>query len=463
MSTLQTFRFTLEPDKDIPQFKRLTWEATPVSITDVLLTGVHPWMGPDRNPTLLDALVGRINSEASKVAALAPMGHSYDVTASSGFSWNNECRFQRTLKAIQDEVYFVDDLSYVALLEVSKARLRSRWSHDVARSLAEKSQPGFQSLRQFLKSKKADMKLTGYDDINFYDLGHMLTLSDFDHLDRLLVTEGIPTPNFRRSAMIPELADEYGRLRLVPEIKALSLSVITRSEQPHVCGTHVQWHVTRTGKKLTFRPDIGTSTVKKLAATEFAKRWRIDDGNLVFWTSIEKLEEMVELGEGKPDFPTLNYAGAQYSSTATACVDGSRIQAFTIGSYVTSKCNGDVLKNVLKEYGVSTSGNKDDLAAKVTKLAAELYTREREKLAQFFEENGFVRIAEAPSTRSNVPVLEDTGVLRNLVLTMYVLRHLRGGAILEPTHENTTYTVHELAKALVHGRTSLTGAFLRVV
>jgi hypothetical protein len=45
---------------------------------------------------------------------------------------------------------------------------------------------------------------------------------------------------------------------------------------------------------------------------------------------------------------------------------------------------------------------------------------------------------------------------------MYVLKHLRGNAILEADHENDTYDLEDLALALVNGRTSLTGAFLPV-
>jgi hypothetical protein len=45
---------------------------------------------------------------------------------------------------------------------------------------------------------------------------------------------------------------------------------------------------------------------------------------------------------------------------------------------------------------------------------------------------------------------------------MYTLKHLRGTAILEPSHENDAYTEHQLATALVNCRVSLTGSFLRV-
>ncbi|HOC67511.1 MAG TPA: hypothetical protein PKO23_01765, partial [Candidatus Hydrogenedentes bacterium] len=58
--------------------------------------------------------------------------------------------------------------------------------------------------------------------------------------------------------------------------------------------------------------------------------------------------------------------------------------------------------------------------------------------------------------------LEDLTNLRNLVLTMYAVKHLRGDAILEVSHQNDTYTEEELALALITGKVELTGAFLRV-
>jgi len=49
-----------------------------------------------------------------------------------------------------------------------------------------------------------------------------------------------------------------------------------------------------------------------------------------------------------------------------------------------------------------------------------------------------------------------------MLLTMYVLRHLRGNTILEATHENDTYDIPSLARALIKREVSLTGIFLRV-
>jgi hypothetical protein len=45
---------------------------------------------------------------------------------------------------------------------------------------------------------------------------------------------------------------------------------------------------------------------------------------------------------------------------------------------------------------------------------------------------------------------------------MYAIEHLSRNAILEPTHENKTYTEEELARALLRKDVTLTGTFLRV-
>ena len=47
-------------------------------------------------------------------------------------------------------------------------------------TLAERAYPGFQELRQFLKVKDKTIKLSGYGDVDQYDLGQVLSLDDFE-------------------------------------------------------------------------------------------------------------------------------------------------------------------------------------------------------------------------------------------------------------------------------------------
>jgi len=68
----------------------------------------------------------------------------------------------------------------------------------------------------------------------------------------------------------------------------------------------------------------------------------------------------------------------------------------------------------------------------------------------------------APKNTVELPLLKDLTNLRNLVLTMYAVKHLRGDTLLEASHQNDAYTDEALAHALITGKTDLVGAFLRV-
>ena len=211
-----------------------------------------------------------------------------------------------------------------------------------------------------------------------------------------------------------------------------------------------------------FRPDIGDASTKRQHTQEFAVRWRADDGRLCFTTTTERLVEMVDRKVVEPSFPSLNYNSAEQGPTAGALVDSSHVKAFHIGRYARAGTTGDQLKDILHQYEVSMTGNKDQLLQKLATLAAKKYQERLPGLDRFFAKHRFVRMQSAPSNVSELPLLEDLAYLRNLVLTMYAIKHLRGDAILEATHHNNTYTDEELALALVTGKVSLQGAFLRV-
>jgi hypothetical protein len=212
---------------------------------------------------------------------------------------------------------------------------------------------------------------------------------------------------------------------------------------------------------LTFRPDIESSLVKRRAAHVFAQRWRADEGRLVFRTPIDKLAEMIEQDKASISFPTLNYSQPQPGPTATVQVEPSRIKAFHIGTFPSHKCTTDQLRGVLHAYEVSMTGTKDELVAKLAQLAANTYKEKRAELDRFFTAHRYLRMASPPSDTAALPVLENLNYLRNLVLTMYAMKHLRGNAVLEPSHENATYSEEELAFALLTGKVALQGSFVR--
>ena len=462
MSTLKTFRFWLEPDQKFPQFKRLAWEQVEVSIRDVLMGGVHPWTtnqdGTDVHPSLIDAFLLRLNDEAAKVAELDSFGYGHDVSAQQGYYHEKKTRFERSLEYLQKDVYFVDDLSYLQLLGIAKRHLQESWNNNVARTLAERACTGFQELRRFLKAKEKSIKLSGYDDVGQYDLGQVLSLDDFEGRDSLLIAEAIPSLNFRRAAFLDGATDSQGRLRLMPDIRKVTLTMIPQASDY----VHLVWHVERDGDACRFRPEIGKSDAKRRKALEFAESWRMDEGRLCFSTSLDRLSEMVEQRAVVPSFPALNYTYDHRGPTATAEVSDNRVPAFFIGGFYDRKSNGDTLKEILREYGVSMTGNKAKLLQKLAKLAAKQYAERQPEMDAFFSKQRFVRISAIPPKSERLPLLEAAPLLRNLLLTMYAMKHLRGSAILDVAHENNTYTAEQLALALVNGKVGFSGAFLRV-
>lgn len=458
MNTLQTFKLWLEPDRDIPQFRRLRWAMEPVSIRDVLLQGIHPWGGQNQHYMMPEFVLDIINNDEAHLAELEQFHYCYNINVPSGYAWNKPNKFERTLQAVRDGLLFVDNLSYLELLDLAKEMLRQQWTHDVVRDMARSACPGFHELRQFLKNKDKRLKLSGYEDINHYDLAKVLTLEDFCQWDNLIINNAIPILNFRKASVLEKVTDAQGRLRLTTQIRHLTLT-----ETGHATNDSVlAWCVSGEGNTWRFRPDIGESWEKRPRAEAFAKKWRTDNGKLCFTTSTDKLVEMVERKVVEPSFPTLYYGSNNQGSTATATVHGSQVQAFRIGPYPRQNATGEQLKDILRDYGVSMTGNKEQLLEKLAALAARKYHDRLPEMERFFAKNRFLRMRAAPKDMGELPLLDDLANLRNLILTMYAAKHLRGDTILEVSHENNTYTEEQLALALINGKTDILGAFLRV-
>ena len=395
----------------------------------------------------------------AKVPDLEPTGYSKEVSALTGYYYENKSRFEHTLEYLGKWMYFVENMPYLALLDMARDHLRSKWDHKLARQLAERVHPSFQDLRRFLKSKNCKLKLAGYDDLDRYDLGRVLSLDDFEGRDAVLLNNAFPFLNFRRASSLRQVTDSRGRLRLVPEITKLTLTTARYSLER----AHLAWHVERNRDKCLIRPAVGASEAKRAVARELAEAWRTDKGRLCFCTSLDKLIAMVEQGHVVPSFPSLSYTHEGRSPRATAELNHDQVESYCIGAIFGRGCTGEQLKDVLRMYGVSTTGDKATLLGKIAKLAADQYQVRLGEMNGFFQTHRFVRMEKIPSRAQAFPLLEDDRVLRNLMLAAYAMKHLRGNAVLDPDHENTTYSVRDLMQALLEGRVGLSGAFLPVV
>ena len=213
---------------------------------------------------------------------------------------------------------------------------------------------------------------------------------------------------------------------------------------------------------MSFHPDLKAFRGNRDTARAFARKWRVDDGRLCFNTSLDNVVEMVESGEAVATFPTLDYTAQRPSQDATVVHSLDRVDAYTVGAVLPRGFTAETLKDILREYGEPMTGNKKVLLGKVAKLAASQYKRHLPDLDRFFTKHIFIRASKQESRLAPFEILGDEPMLKNMLLSMYILRHLRGNAVLEASHENTTFSVQELADALLEERLDVKGIFLNI-
>lgn len=456
---MKTFLFRLQKDTVFPTFRRLHWEMTDVSLQDVLMKGVHPWNGQDKHPSLTNEFLERLNAPEKCIKALDTFDYCNEMHFAFDFERSGESRFEQMLRKVRDKIYFVDNLSYLELLEMAKKRLRDDWDHALVVLLLRQVCMGFSGIRQFLQAKDRTLKLCGYQDLDNYDLGRILSLEDFTGHDNLLIDSAVKSLNFRNTSFLNEVTDEYGRLRLTPEIRELSLV-----EKQLGTSSRLIWHTIRSGNRVVCCPDIGDDIQKRKRAREFARVWRSDNRKYCFQTSMEKVCQMVEQQVVEPVFPGLDYRKeGDHSPTASAIVTESRIPVYHIERFPAGKMSGDYLREILKHYGIPMTGKKVALLDKLAKLALALYQEHRSALDAFFGAHQFIRIGQSPLCSEDFPLLRNIKYIRGLVLTIYLLRHLRGNTIVDAGHENNTFDDGDAAAALVKGHVEVYGGFVRAM
>jgi len=161
-------------------------------------------------------------------------------------------------------------------------------------------------------------------------------------------------------------------------------------------------------------------------------------------------------------FPSLNYTNPQEGATSHAKLTESRVPRYSVGKHLTTRNTAQAIKSVLGAHGVSMTGRKEQLLDKLAQLSAKVYEEHEPELDDFFTKRRFIRVSSArKSVGQPFPVLKNLD-FRNMVLTMYIIKHLRGNTILEATHNNDAFDLLSLANALIRQEVTLEGNFLRV-
>ena len=95
---------------------------------------------------------------------------------------------------------------------------------------------------------------------------------------------------------------------------------------------------------------------------------------------------MLEQEEYKISFPTLDYMNPRQPATSSAQIADSKVPRFSVGKFITGKANGDSIKAILREHGVSMTGRKEELVEKLASLSARVYEKKEPELETYFSQ-----------------------------------------------------------------------------
>lgn len=457
---MKTFKLWFEPHEDIPKFKKLCWDVIDVSLSDVLKKGIHPWQGGDKHRTLGEKFVQALNKPENKPAGLIEFNYCGDISSSvNSYYYARQSHFEEILQRIQKHVFFVDKLSYMELLDIAKQKLRDKWSHDVAYQFLMRIYNGFDPIRRFLKEKDKKIKLSGYEDIRGYDLGKILSLDDFAGEDSVIISEVIGTSSFRSSDFISQVTDRKGRIKLTDSIRHFQ---ITLYGDPVIGSGSVLYNCQRAGDIIRFWPEIGTQPRVRDLAKNLAKKWRSGKEKYCFDLSLKEVESIIVQGNCTLDFSALSYLHKTDGKISFGKLEYSDIKGYSVGRIPSLNSCNETVKEFLKNHGMSMTGRKEELLDKLASLSVEVYKEHESILDDYFKGQRFMKVVSLPKgSDREFPLLRDLD-LRNMILTMYIIKHLRGNVILEASHNNETYDLLSLAQALIKGEVCLSGCFLRV-
>ena len=459
---MKAIKLRLERDPDIPAFHRLRYEWTEASLREVLLEGIHPWQGSHAHPSLLAAFTQRLNASALKPRDLVSRGYTPDFQrGSSYYGYRRRSRLEELLTQVGEQIIFVEDsFACEDLLSLAKDALSHRWTHRTVRNLLHGMLLDFNSLRRFLRSKAPEIKLRGYADIDGYDLGSLLMLSDFEGLEDLLIRQAIPRANFRCARFLDGVADERGRLRLIPEITDFQLRVM-RSD-PIAPFQSLTYNCHREGERVRLIPHLGRRREAREVARQMAAEWTQGKRRYCFAVGLEELSQMLGEQRIRIDFSSLNYTIPKPPPEAEAKVRDLALPHYQVGPHITVQDTTETMREMLRAYGVSMTGNKKRLVEKLAKLSAMVYREREVSLDAYFASDRFIRTGRSAGPYGCSFDLLEQCSLREMVLTMYLIRHLRADAIVDASYLDDSYDLEALAAALLNERVSLKGAFLRV-
>jgi len=464
---IMTYRLELRPDPEIPQFARLWWEKVETPLRDVFRQGIHPHsivvrsQGRDHTGAA-SVILDRMNEESAFVTDLKAHSLGCEITCSNhghyGYGATTD-DLERLFQEVSRNVYFVQEITYEQLVEVAIARLRRVWDHKMARDMVQALGRDFAGMRDFLRRKKADIRLVGYHSLDDYDLSAILSVDDFLTEDTLLVNYGTESHNYRRASVLDRFVVPGGRISLTPRIDDC---VVDWDFKPGNWEPYVSYRCRIEGSRVEWRPDLKPDDKQRAKAREIAAETGRGEASYVFDTSVTEMTDALQQERFRLRFPDLTYREKPKPAAAKAKVQPAELICFGEASGLRSRLSNEKLKDVLRAFDKKLTGKKEDLVRRMAETIAEEYEAHEPQLDRFFRKHRFIRLAAQPKMLNRFPILEGHR-LRAPILILYCLRHLRGNVILEAGHVNDSVKVSDLAEARLDRKVMLNGSFVPVV
>ena len=365
----------------------------------------------------------------------------------------------RLLHYLSEEVYFADALAYDDLLRMAVTRLRRIWDASIARNMLGNVARDFAGMRDMLKRKDPNIKVTSYAELDGIDVSRFFTVDDFLTEEQLLLNFGLESRNFRRADALKAFTDGEQRLKATSTIARCQVS-FGRNQGGSVLMLTYQCAVER--GQVRWLPSMTDNRSQKDHAQKIARRWGKGTGRYCFTTSLQDMEQILSDPDSRLSFPDLRYCGERQPDTdAAAQVRQTALGTFSTGFRIRADSSNEAIKDLLRAYGRPMTGKKEDLVQRLVELLAQQYVMKQSEMDEFFSKHRFIRLTHERSEAQRWPVLQNDPLAGHL-LTMYCLRHMRGNVVLETQHENNSVRLPDLADAILAGRVKLSGCFVPV-
>ena len=223
----------------------------------------------------------------------------------------------------------------------------------------------------------------------------------------------------------------------------------------------LKYNCTFLGNFIRFVPSLPARKGLREAAKVIAERWRTAKGKFCFFTSIEDVEKMLQDERCQIFFFSTNYMQSVQPDASEGEIAEKHIPSFRVGEITTQQLPNEALKEVLRRYGKPMTGKKGDLLKKVLLVLCERYEEMLPFLNEHFARQKYLKIARTINP-SLFRFVQDANVVERTVLAMYIIKHPRGNAILDGNHENDTFELNDLARAMLCGEVKMTGDFVPV-